>query len=42
MPLASDTILTRPLGLRDEATARAARWRAALTPRILVAALPGT
>lgn len=41
MPLASDTILTRPLGLRDEATARAARWRAALTPRTIAAALLG-
>lgn len=38
MPLASDTILTRPLGLRDEATARAARWRGALTPRLLASA----
>ncbi|TGD96946.1 divergent polysaccharide deacetylase family protein [Methylobacterium nonmethylotrophicum] len=38
MPLASDTILTRPLGLRDEAKARAVRWRAALRPRVLAAA----
>ncbi|KMO21827.1 divergent polysaccharide deacetylase family protein [Methylobacterium platani] len=41
MPLASDTILTRPLGLRDEATARAVRWRAALRPRVLAAAALG-
>ncbi|KMO42271.1 polysaccharide deacetylase [Methylobacterium variabile] len=41
MPLASDTILTRPLGLRDEATARAARWRAALRPGVLLGASLG-
>ncbi|KMO40128.1 polysaccharide deacetylase [Methylobacterium tarhaniae] len=41
MPLASDTILTRPLGLRDEATARTAGWRAVLRPRVLAAALLG-
>ncbi|TNC15101.1 divergent polysaccharide deacetylase family protein [Methylobacterium terricola] len=41
MPLASDTILTRPLGLRDEATARTARWRSALTHRPLVGAALG-
>lgn len=38
MPLASDTILTRPLGLRDEATARLQNWRAALRPRVVAAA----
>ncbi len=41
MPLASDTILTRPLGLRDEATARLRHWRAALRPRVLAAAALG-
>ncbi|MGX7703746.1 divergent polysaccharide deacetylase family protein [Methylobacterium sp. Gmos1] len=37
MPLASDTILTRPLGLRDEATARVTHWRAALRPKVIAA-----
>ncbi|MCF4129424.1 divergent polysaccharide deacetylase family protein [Methylobacterium sp. SyP6R] len=41
MPLASDTILTRPLGLRDEATARLQHWRAALRPRVVAAACLG-
>lgn len=41
MPLASDTILTRPLGLRGEATARVRHWRAALRPRAVAAALLG-
>ncbi|AWB23579.1 divergent polysaccharide deacetylase family protein [Methylobacterium currus] len=41
MPLASDTILTRPLGLRGEATARVQRWRAALQPRLLAGAALG-
>jgi polysaccharide deacetylase 2 family uncharacterized protein YibQ len=37
VPLASDTILTRPLGLRDEATARVKHWRAALRPKAIAA-----